>query len=50
MAVAFHLAWNYGIPRIMSSFAFENHDTGPPMDINENLLSPEFNAEGINSF
>ncbi|KAL7047282.1 hypothetical protein ACKWTF_002857 [Chironomus riparius] len=46
MAVAFHLAWNYGIPRIMSSFAFEGHDMGPPMDANENLLSPLFDAAG----
>ena len=46
MAVAFHLAWNYGVPRIMSSFAFEGHDMGPPMDVNENLLSPVFNTEG----
>lgn len=46
MAVAFHLAWNYGIPRIMSSFAFDNHDTGPPMDAMENLTSPQFDANG----
>lgn len=45
MAVAFHLAWNYGVPRIMSSFAFSGHDSGPPMDANENLLSPEFNSD-----
>jgi alpha-amylase len=46
MAVAFHLAWNYGIPRIMSSFDFVNHDTGPPMDANENLQSPQFAPDG----
>lgn len=46
MAVAFFLAWDYGIPRIMSSFAFDNHDTGPPMDANENLSSPQFNPDG----
>jgi alpha-amylase len=52
MAVAFHLAWNFGIPRIMSSFAFSGHDSGPPMDANENLLSPEFDAHGacVNGF
>lgn len=46
MAVAYHLAWNYGIPRIMSSYHFEDHDTSPPMDANENLLSPQFDANG----
>jgi alpha-amylase len=46
MATAFHLAWPYGIPRIMSSFAFTDSDQGPPQDANGNLISPQFNAEG----
>jgi alpha-amylase len=46
MATAFHLAWNYGIPRIMSSFEFSGHDQGPPQDGNGNLLSPVINADG----
>ncbi|XP_063696476.1 alpha-amylase A-like [Culicoides brevitarsis] len=45
MAVAFTLAHPYGIPRIMSSFAFDNSDQGPPMDADENLISPTFDAE-----
>lgn len=45
MAVAFTLAHPYGIPRVMSSFAFDNSDQGPPMDANEGLLSPEFDSE-----
>ena len=46
MATAFHLAWPYGIPRIMSSFAFNGGDDGPPADGNGNLRSPTFNADG----
>jgi alpha-amylase len=46
MATAFHLAWPYGIPRIMSSFEFSNGDQGPPADANGNLRSPTFNADG----
>lgn len=46
MATAFHLAWPYGISRIMSSFAFENTDQGPPMDDKSDIISPKFNEEG----
>lgn len=46
MATAFHLAWDYGIPRIMSSFEFAGHDQGPPQDASGNLVSPTFNADG----
>lgn len=46
MATAFHLAWDYGIPRIMSSFAFTEHDQGPPADASGNLISPVINADG----
>ena len=44
MATAFHLAYPFGIPRIMSSFAFEHADQGPPADANGNLLSPIINV------
>lgn len=40
MATAFKLAHPYGITRIMSSFAFDDTDQGPPQDSKENLLSP----------
>ena len=29
-AVSFMLAWPYGLPRVMSSYAFTNFDQGPP--------------------
>lgn len=44
MAQAFSLAHPYGIKRIMSSFAFERFDKGPPSDSNENILSPTFDS------
>lgn len=46
MATAFHLAWPFGIPRLMSSFTFTDTDAGPPADGNGNLNSPTFNADG----
>ena len=46
MASAFHLAYPYGIPRIMSSFSFTNTDAGPPADGNGNLISPTINGDG----
>jgi alpha-amylase len=46
MATAFHLAWNYGVPRIMSSFNFTNRDQGPPRDSQKNILPPTFDANG----
>ncbi|XP_055587960.1 alpha-amylase 1-like [Uranotaenia lowii] len=45
MAIAFMLAHPYGIPRVMSSFAFENSDQGPPQDANGNLISPSINPD-----
>ncbi|KHJ79706.1 hypothetical protein OESDEN_20639, partial [Oesophagostomum dentatum] len=30
MAVAYMLAWNYGYPRVMSSYYFSKNDQGPP--------------------
>ena len=46
MATAFHLAWPYGIPRLMSSFAFEDRDVGPPRDGAGNIVAPTFDANG----
>jgi alpha-amylase len=40
MATAFELAWPYGLPQIMSSYAFELFNVGPPMYSNETLISP----------
>jgi alpha-amylase len=36
MATAYELAWAYGQPRVMSSFAFDNTEQGPPSDGNGN--------------
>ena len=46
MATAFHLAFTYGVPRIMSSYAFTEFDQGPPADANENIISRSVNADG----
>nr|AYV99593.1 venom polypeptide [Dolopus genitalis] len=45
MATAFGLAYNYGIPRVMSSFAFTNMNTPPPTDERGNLISPSINRD-----
>lgn len=47
-AVAFTLANNYGIPRIMSSFYFDNPSMGPPHDQNYNIVGPGTNRENGN--
>ncbi|XP_065353289.1 alpha-amylase 2-like [Cloeon dipterum] len=46
MATAFNLAHTYGTPRMMSSFAFDNTDAGPPKDGSGNTVGPGFNADG----
>ncbi|XP_059622266.1 alpha-amylase A-like [Phlebotomus argentipes] len=46
MAVIFNLAHSYGIPRIMSSFEFDDSSQGPPHDDSNNILSPQFSADG----
>lgn len=46
MATAFHLGFDFGIPRIMSSYSFSNTGQGPPNDGNGNIQSPTFNADG----
>nr|XP_029716778.1 alpha-amylase A-like [Aedes albopictus] len=47
MAVVFMLAHPYGIPRIMSSYDFNNEDHGPPIDASGNILSPTITADGM---
>lgn len=46
MAQAFTLAYPYGIPRIMSSFAFKNTEAGPPQDKYGNIIGPVANSSG----
>uniref|UniRef100_W8BSY0 Alpha-amylase n=1 Tax=Ceratitis capitata TaxID=7213 RepID=W8BSY0_CERCA len=45
MANAFMLAHPFGIPRVMSSFAFDNSDQGPPTTDGHNIASPSINAD-----
>nr|WBB44926.1 alpha-amylase [Chrysogorgia stellata] len=45
MATAYTLAWDYGEPKVMSSFKFDNRDQGPPHDDNYNLLPVTFNDD-----
>ncbi|XP_055692016.1 alpha-amylase 4N-like [Lutzomyia longipalpis] len=46
MAVVFNLAHSYGVPRMMSSYEFNDPSQGPPHDDNSNILTPEFSADG----
>lgn len=46
MATAFMMSHPYGNPRIMSSFAFDNSDQGPPQDASGNLISPKIRKDG----
>lgn len=45
-ATAFNLAFDFGIPRLMSSFYYESRDQGPPADSNLNILAPTFDSAG----
>ncbi|XP_026284159.1 alpha-amylase 2 [Frankliniella occidentalis] len=45
MAVGFMLAHPHALKRVMSSFAFDYSDQGPPTTYNEELRSPTFNAD-----
>ena len=49
MAVAFMLAHPYGIPRVMSSFYFNNFDQGPPHD-GDDILSPIIESDNSCSY
>lgn len=40
LAEVFELAWNYGTPKLMSSYAFSNNDQGPPSDANGYVSTP----------
>lgn len=40
LANVFMLAWPYGYPELMSSYAFTNADQGPPADANGNTRGP----------
>ncbi|XP_041985036.1 alpha-amylase 2-like [Aricia agestis] len=44
-AIAFLLAHPYGEPQIMSSFDFWDSEVGPPMDSNQNIISPAINSD-----
>lgn len=44
MAIAFTLAHPFGVPKVMSGFAFERSDQGPPADKSGNIISPNFNS------
>lgn len=46
MATAFMLAHPHGVPRIMSSFAFDSSDQGPPADVNGNIIGRTINPDG----
>ncbi|KAG5345659.1 AMY1 amylase, partial [Acromyrmex charruanus] len=51
MAAAFMLAYPYGHPRIMSSFAFTDPNQGPPADSYGNIISPKIvNGECVNGW
>ncbi|GJQ73903.1 Amy-p [Trypoxylus dichotomus] len=45
MATAFMLAHPYGSTRIMSSFAFDDSEAGPPADSSDNIISPGINSD-----
>ncbi|XP_026494961.2 alpha-amylase 2-like isoform X1 [Vanessa tameamea] len=45
-AIGFLLAHPYGEPQIMSSFRFWDSEIGPPMDSNQNIISPSINSDG----
>lgn len=46
MATAFHLAFPYGIPNLMSSYDFSSSDQGPPHYSNGTVKSPSINSDG----
>ncbi|XP_029680697.1 alpha-amylase A-like [Formica exsecta] len=51
MAIAFMLAYPYGHPRVMSSFAFNDPNQGPPANSDGSIISPEIsNGQCINGW
>lgn len=45
MAVGFMLAHPHSVKRVMSSFAFDDKDQGPPARSNGELVGPTVNAD-----
>ncbi|XP_782889.4 alpha-amylase 4N [Strongylocentrotus purpuratus] len=45
-ALAFGMAWNYGIFRVMSSFYFDDPDSSPPAHSDGSIKSPIINSDG----
>lgn len=45
MGNAFMMAWPYGYPRVMSSYAFDDTEAGPPADGSGNITPPSINAD-----
>lgn len=45
MATAFMFTYPYGLPRIMSSFAFNTSDQGPPSTADGEIISPTINPD-----
>lgn len=41
------LAHPFGLPKVMSSFDFDNNEVGPPSDSNFNTISPTINAVSV---
>ncbi|XP_055383704.1 alpha-amylase-related protein-like [Condylostylus longicornis] len=46
MGIAFEFALPYGIPKMISSFAFDSYDESPPSDINQNIIDPAPRTDG----
>uniref|UniRef100_A0A1B0EY83 alpha-amylase n=1 Tax=Lutzomyia longipalpis TaxID=7200 RepID=A0A1B0EY83_LUTLO len=46
LALIYMLAVPYGHPIIMSSYEFKDVNSGPPMDANQNIVSPTINPDG----
>jgi alpha-amylase len=46
MAVAFLLSWDYGTPKILSSFYFDNRDQGPPHTSNYTIADVTIDSNG----
>ncbi|GAB1640273.1 carbohydrate-binding module family 20 domain-containing protein [Krasilnikovia sp. MM14-A1259] len=44
LAEAFTIAWPYGVPQVMSSFAFTNKDAGPPASDDGTTTAPDCGA------
>ncbi|XP_063826245.1 alpha-amylase 1-like isoform X1 [Ostrinia nubilalis] len=45
-AIAFMLAHPYGEPQLMSSYSFTDTEAGPPMNSNQDIISPSINSDG----